>query len=114
MSPWNSAIRLCLAAITIAALDVGCVSGPKFVEPAGANPTSFTAAPLTHLAGDSPVVSEPEATAWWQPLHSEQLDATIRLALERNRDLAAARATLGQMQELAAASEGARYPQPGF
>jgi NodT family efflux transporter outer membrane factor (OMF) lipoprotein len=65
---------------------------------------------LTHLQDDSQALSEPDVSAWWRPLHSEQLDATIRLALDRNRDLAAARATLGQMQELAAASEGARYP----
>jgi len=88
--------------------------GPKFAEPTGANPTSFTSAPLTHLQGDSPAASENDAPAWWLPLHSAQLDATIRLALDRNRELAAARATLGQMQELAAASEGCALPSLDF
>jgi len=97
-------------AAAIAALLSGCVAGPSFVEPTGPHPSSFTSAPLGHLQGDSQAPGVAEASAWWQPLHSEQLDATIRLALDRNRDLAAARATLGQMQELAAASEGARYP----
>jgi NodT family efflux transporter outer membrane factor (OMF) lipoprotein len=110
MSPLNSPARFGVTATAIVALICGCMAGPKFVEPTGASPTSFTSAPLTHLQGEAQAVGEPEATAWWQALHSEQLDATIRLALDRNRDLAAARATLGQMQELAAASEGARYP----
>ena len=110
MSRWNRAIRFAPAAAALAALTVGCVAGPKFVEPTGATPASFSSAPLTHLQADAQGVGESDASAWWQPLHSEQLDATIRLALDRNRELAAARATLGQLQELAAASEGARYP----
>ena len=48
---------------------------------------------------------------WWALLDSPRLDATIRQALAHNLDLASARATLGQMQQLLAASEGARYPQ---
>jgi len=114
MSPLNRASRFGLTAAVIVALTCGCVAGPTFAEPTGANPTSFTSAPLTHLQGDSPAASENDAPAWWLPLHSAQLDATIRLALDRNRELAAARATLGQMQELAAASEGARYPSLDF
>jgi len=110
MSPLNSQARFGVTATAIVALISGCMAGPKFVQPTGPSPSSFTSAPLTHLQGDAQAVGEPDATAWWQALHSEQLDATIRLALDRNRDLAAARATLGQMQELAAASEGARYP----
>jgi len=110
MSPLNSPARLGVTATAILALMCGCVAGPKFVEPTGATPASFSSEPLPHLQGDAPALDNPDASAWWQPLHSGQLDATIRLALDRNRELAAARATLGQMQELAAASEGARYP----
>jgi len=110
MSPLNSPARLGVTATAILALMCGCVAGPKFVEPTGAAPASFSSEPLPHLQGDAPALDNPDASAWWQPLHSGQLDATIRLALDRNRELAAARATLGQMQELAAASEGARYP----
>jgi len=110
MSPLNSPARLGVTATAILALMCGCVAGPKFVEPTGATPASFSSEPLPHLQGDAPALDDPDASAWWQPLHSGQLDATIRLALDRNRELAAARATLGQMQELAAASEGARYP----
>lgn len=114
MSQWNRAVRTALAGAAIAAMICGCVAGPRFVEPTTAKPASYTAAPLTHLQADLPPASESDASAWWLPLHSAQLDATIRLALDRNRDLAAARATLGEMQELAAASEGGRYPNLDF
>jgi outer membrane protein TolC len=114
MSQLNRAVRAGSAGAAIAAVICGCVAGPKFVEPTAARPATYTAAPLTHLQADSRPASESDASAWWLPLHSAQLDATIRLALDRNRDLAAARATLGEVQELAAASEGARYPNLDF
>lgn len=91
MLQWSRRAALALLAASLCS----CVAGPNFVAPAdtAARPQSDS---------DSP---------WWAALNSPQLDATIREALAHNRDLAAARATLGQMQELAAASEGARYPQ---
>src|SRR5665213_3086822 len=91
MLHWSRRAALALLAASLCS----CVAGPNFVAPAdtAARPQSDS---------DSP---------WWAALNSPQLDATIREALAHNRDLAAARATLGQMQELAAASEGARYPQ---
>ena len=105
-----------LLSVMLAALLGGCMAGPNFVAPADSAPSRFTAAPLTHLQSDpgAPPVEEPPAedsSVWWSPLGSPRLDAAIREALEHNRDLAAARATLGQMQALAAASEGARYPE---
>jgi NodT family efflux transporter outer membrane factor (OMF) lipoprotein len=95
----------------VAAMLGGCVAGPDFVAPRDASPDRFTSAPLTHLEIASPDTSMAEAPAWWLPLCSRRLDETIRLALDHNHDLAAARATLEQVQELARASEGARYPQ---
>jgi NodT family efflux transporter outer membrane factor (OMF) lipoprotein len=94
----------------IAAMLGGCVAGPDFVAPGDKSPDRFTSAPLTHLEIGTLDPSTAESSAWWLPLCSPRLDATIRLALEHNHDLAAARATLGQVEELAAASEGARYP----
>jgi NodT family efflux transporter outer membrane factor (OMF) lipoprotein len=96
---------------TVAALLAGCVAGPDFVAPRDASPDGFTSVPLTHLEVAAADASTAEAPAWWLPLCSPRLNQTIRLALEHNRDLAAARATLAQVQELAGASEGARYPQ---
>src|ERR1700733_8156064 len=93
MWPWNRRWRRRAALAGLAAMLCSCVAGPNFVAPAGPAPAAAEAAP------------------WWETLQSPQLDATIREALAHNRDLAAARATLGEMQELAAASEGARYPQ---
>ena len=112
MSRWNSAAQT-LAAAPIAALLAGCVAGPSFVSPQPDSPASYTAAPLTHQA--DPVASgggaSIEPSAWWLALDSPQLDTTIREALAHNRDLAAARSTLAQVQALAAASEGAEYPR---
>jgi NodT family efflux transporter outer membrane factor (OMF) lipoprotein len=107
MSPWNN---LGLMALLLS----GCMAGPNFKAPPDASPLSYTAAPLPHLAADIAAPAAGEAAAWWLPLNSADLDATIRLALDHNRDLAAARATLGEMQELAAASEGAQYPNLNF
>jgi len=113
----KAARRLALLPPLAAALG-GCVAGPNFVPPAAEGPARYTAAPLPHLSGDS----QPELSAlpsaapgaleapWWASLNSVRLDATIREALGRNHDLAAARATLGQAQELAAVADAARYP----
>lgn len=92
MWPWSRRVALAVLAAALCS----CVAGPNFLAPAGTVDTAPQPA-------DSP--------PWWAELNSPQLDATIREALAHNRDLAAARATLGEMQELAAASEGARYPQ---
>jgi NodT family efflux transporter outer membrane factor (OMF) lipoprotein len=107
MSPWNKVLAwACGAAFAI--LLGGCVAGPNFTPPHIDAPASYRAtseAPPTAEAGTA------ATTEWWQALNSPRLDATIRAALAHNRDLTAARATLAQMQALAAASEGAQYPQ---
>jgi len=92
MWPWSRRVALAVLAAALCS----CVAGPNFLAPAGTVDTAPQPA-------DSP--------PWWAELNSLRLDATIREALAHNRDLAAARATLGEMQQLAAASEGARYPQ---
>jgi NodT family efflux transporter outer membrane factor (OMF) lipoprotein len=116
MSRWSSQARVSVRAGSAALLTAGlcaCVAGPNFVAPADSSPSRYTAAPMPHWDGTEQSVAEGAnpSSPWWLPLNSPRLDATIHEALEHNRDLAAARATLGQMQELTAASEGARYPQ---
>ena len=101
----SCAFGAALVSVMLAALLGGCMAGPNFVAPADSAPSRFTAAPLTHLQPDPGVPSGEElpadaSSAWWSPLGSPRLDATIHEALEHNRDLAAARATLGQMQAL--------------
>src|ERR1700730_6617305 len=112
MSRWNSVPHALGAALLMVML-CGCVAGPNFVPPKEDSPSGYTAAPMTHQP--TPAASAGEAagepSAWWQALNSLQLDVTIRAALARNRDLAASRATLAQLQALSAASEGAEYPR---
>lgn len=102
------------AGMLLAALALGgCVAGPDFSPPQTDAPGRFTTAPVsasTPSAG-APDVAPADSAAWWLALNSPRLDATIREALAHNRDLAAARSTLAQMQALAAASEGAEYPR---
>jgi NodT family efflux transporter outer membrane factor (OMF) lipoprotein len=106
--------RLCFAnlwragAALLLSSACGCVAGPNFVPPPDNSPSAFSASPLPHL--ELTAQAEPGTQPWWASLQSPRLDATIREALERNRDLGAARATLSQMQALAAASTGAQYP----
>jgi NodT family efflux transporter outer membrane factor (OMF) lipoprotein len=113
MWQWSSRARVRVPAVSAALLTAAlcaCVAGPNFVAPADSSPGRYTSAPLPHL--DSPEQAAPNPSSpWWLALNCAPLDATIREALARNRDLAAARATLAQMQELTAASQGARYPQ---
>ncbi len=105
---WNS--RLALLALQAAGL-CGCVAGPNFVAPADSGVSSYTAATPVPMDGAAADSTSADSAPWWAAMNSPQLDATIREALAHNRDLASARATLEQMQELLAASEGARYPQ---
>jgi NodT family efflux transporter outer membrane factor (OMF) lipoprotein len=99
------------AALLVLALG-SCVAGPDFVVPADPGVSRYTAAPA-HAGNGAPSADSPatDPAPWWSSLDSPQLDATIREALAHNLDLASARATLGQMQQLLAASEGVRYPQ---
>jgi NodT family efflux transporter outer membrane factor (OMF) lipoprotein len=110
MSPWNKTGRaLSLAALALS----GCVAGPNFSRPRMDVPEGYTAAapagaPAAATAGNA---SAGDSGAWWLALNSPRLDASIREALAHNRTLGAARATLAQLQALAAASEGAEYPR---
>jgi NodT family efflux transporter outer membrane factor (OMF) lipoprotein len=111
MSRWNR-VRVGVWGAAFALLLGGCVAGPNFTPPRPDAPRSYSAAASPPAAAaDGPGAGPAAATAWWQALNSPRLDATISDALAHNRDLAAARATLAQMQALAAASEGAEYPR---
>jgi NodT family efflux transporter outer membrane factor (OMF) lipoprotein len=47
---------------------------------------------------------------WWEALGDERLDALMRQALDRNRDLARAALAVQQAQAVAASDEAARWP----
>lgn len=100
-----------LAAFLSALLLTGCVAGPDFKTPAGPSTDRYTPETLPSLAlpaasGDAAV---PEL--WWSLFNSPKLDETVRVALEGNRDLKAAQATLKQAEELLGATRAARMPE---
>lgn len=109
----------------------GCTAGPNFHRP------TAPAAPAYRRAGESsPVntaaaaaerqapaagayaqrilIGAPAAADWWTLFKSQRLDELMQRALADNRDLAAAKATLAQAQELVAAQSGRLFPQVGL
>lgn len=51
---------------------------------------------------------------WWRLFGSADLDDVVVLAMARNQDMVAARATLAQIQQQARATAGVYYPQLGL
>jgi len=87
-------------------------------RPAGeSNPVDTSAqaaerrAPAAGAYAQRFVLGEPGAPEWWTLFRSPQLDELIRRAMADNHNLAAAKATLAQAQELVAAQSGQYYPQ---
>jgi NodT family efflux transporter outer membrane factor (OMF) lipoprotein len=113
MLRWNEPPRRGRSALLAALLLTGCAAGPSFVAPNVDSPPSWTATSggAGQLTQDAQSSAVPPSGPWWESLRSPRLNATIREALAHNRDLAAARATLTQLSDLAAASEGGEYPQ---
>ena len=95
-----------------ATLLAGCMAGPNFVAPPAPSVSRFTQQPVPEsLATDASEQRQvPAAVLWWQLLQSPQLDATVQLAIEDNRDLQATRAALAQADALTRASDAALYP----
>ena len=115
LSSWFARGHRAACVLGLALALSACVSGPNFVQPAASAPARYTNSPLEALGSSVQRAGAPSAqdadAPWWAPLQSVRLDELIREALERNHDLAAARATLAQARELAAASEAPLYPQ---
>jgi NodT family efflux transporter outer membrane factor (OMF) lipoprotein len=88
------------------------MAGPNFVAPPAPSVSRFTQQPVPEsLATDASEQRQvPAAVLWWQLLQSPQLDATVQLAIEDNRDLQATRAALAQADALTRASDAALYP----
>jgi NodT family efflux transporter outer membrane factor (OMF) lipoprotein len=116
-----------LAAI-LTVLLAACTVGPNFrrpsvqmasaYRPAGeSNPVnSFAAteqrhAPAAGAYAQRFVLGATAAPRWWTLLKSAQLDELMQRALSDNHDLAAAKATLAESQELIAAQTGRFFPQ---
>jgi NodT family efflux transporter outer membrane factor (OMF) lipoprotein len=107
-------------ALAVAAVIAGCASGPDFKRPQPPREDRYTAQPLQlETAGRGDALAQhlvPGVQAgpeWWRSFQSEAVDSVVRRALDGNRTLVAAAATLAQAQELAAAQAGTLGPQIG-
>jgi NodT family efflux transporter outer membrane factor (OMF) lipoprotein len=95
----------------------GCKVGPDFKRPGPPAAERYTSQKLQVEPGSSTNVDQQIALGasldreWWHLFQSEALDAVVKRALEGNRTLVAANATLAQTSELARAQAGSLYPQ---
>jgi NodT family efflux transporter outer membrane factor (OMF) lipoprotein len=109
-----------LSALAIASL-AACTAGPDFRRPAAPDVSAYTstALPAQTVAADGMLGQaqhfQPGAAVdrqWWRALGSDELDDWIAQALAASPNLAAARATLRQAEELHSARAGSTlYPQ---
>ena len=114
----GAGLRLCLGALSAGVL-ASCAVGPDFHRPAPPAVKSYLPDPLPEQAGGSgggePVQrfapGADVADQWWKAYQSTQLDGLVADALAANPTVAAAKATLVQAQELAAAQRGNYWPQ---
>jgi NodT family efflux transporter outer membrane factor (OMF) lipoprotein len=96
-----------------------CTAGPDFVRPQAPAAARYTAEQLQVESGGQSDSLQHIAPGreiegnWWTLFRSAAIDSIVKEALEHNRNLAAATATLAQAQELAAAQAGSRFPQIG-
>ncbi len=111
---------IAIVAVVAAAAMGGCAVGPAFQRPDPPHEDRYTAQTLkseraTASDGRQRLVAGVALDdAWWRLFRSDRLDTLVRRALAGNRSLAAAEATLAQMQELAAAQAGTLAPQVGL
>jgi NodT family efflux transporter outer membrane factor (OMF) lipoprotein len=117
--------------LALAAVLCACTVGPDFHRPAApatsayrppgeSSPVNTTAAaaqrraPAADAYAQRFIVGAPAVPEWWTLFKSPPLDELMRRAIADNHDLAAAKATLAQAQELVAAQTGRLFPQVGL
>jgi NodT family efflux transporter outer membrane factor (OMF) lipoprotein len=109
------------ASLAVLALLAGCTLGPDFLRPEGPLFKDYFAGEGTRdraeaaLAADAEkpqrvVVGAKLPAEWWDLFRSPQLKSVVAQAIDGNRSLAAARATLAQAQESAYQAGAARLP----
>jgi NodT family efflux transporter outer membrane factor (OMF) lipoprotein len=84
-----------------------CAVGPNFVPPAAPGPEASYASD----GGGKAALGEGPDREWWKAFQSEDLDALVARALERNHSLEASRETLKAAQERIKAMVGKTRPQ---
>jgi len=111
------AARTSTAVLGVAILLAGCKAGPDFKRPEAPQVDRYTSQHLQVESGATPIVGQQielgsaAPQEWWRLFQSDALDAVVKRALEGNRTLVAANATLSQVRELANAQAGSLYPQ---
>jgi NodT family efflux transporter outer membrane factor (OMF) lipoprotein len=94
----------------LTAVLAGCKAGPDFKRPEPPATDRYTSKetsnPDQQIALGATLDRE-----WWHLFESEAIDNVVKRALEGNRTLVAANATLAQANELAEAQAGSLYPQ---
>lgn len=108
--------RVTRASVLISVVLAGCTVGPNFTPPPAPSDNAYnaTAAAPPVIKGEPAqriAVGERIASDWWALYKSPALDALVKQAIERNRDLAVAHANLGAAQDVAAAARGGLFPQ---
>src|SRR3569833_2829281 len=99
-----------IAAMLLGFVLAGCKVGPDFKRPEPPATERYTtqqsSSPDQQIALGVSLDRE-----WWRMFQSEAIDSVVKRALEGNRTLMAANATLAQAHELANAQAGSLYPQ---
>jgi NodT family efflux transporter outer membrane factor (OMF) lipoprotein len=111
MKPTRALPAVVLGLATIIA---GCKVGPNFERPEPPAAERYTRQKLqVESSGlDQQIVLGASLDReWWHLFRSDAIDTVVKRALEGNRTLVAANATLAQANEMAQAQAGSLYPQ---
>jgi len=96
----------------------GCAVGPNFVHAAGPDVSGYTVSQLSSTTsadvsggGSQRFMTGANVSGlWWRALHSKQIDALVKEAIDNHPDLAAAQSALRQAREVAAADTSSLFP----
>ena len=98
-----------------------CTVGPDFARPEAPAAKAYTneggpqLTPVEAAEVEQHISPEKKLSPdWWVQFESPDLDRVIAAAMQQNRTLVAAAATLAQAQEAVAAASGALYPRVDF
>ncbi len=119
--PLRHAVAVAVGAPALAIVLSGCAVGPDFKRPdppadAGFAPKPLAAAVSTPVhGGDAQRFSSGQDVRfdWWTSFQCPQLTALVEKALSANPTIEAAKAALGQAQELVYAQQGYFFPSLG-
>jgi NodT family efflux transporter outer membrane factor (OMF) lipoprotein len=110
----NVGRALAAALLGLTTVVAGCKVGPDFKRPDAPATERYTQQKLK-VESSSPdqqiTLGGTLGREWWHLFQSDAIDTVVKRALEGNRTLVAANATLAQANEMAQAQAGSLYPQ---